>query len=151
MSWTKPTGTSKGNYNIVRLNLRFENLTDHVLRLAYHSGSSILADDFGNTYFGAKAGDGPDTSVTGMGTDTDGKTNPEFLLEPKQSEPATFQVWGHRAANQRQPLFHYDVTIDEIDATDSKRILRQHAINFGDFAVRSLNPGHVSQTPKPEE
>src|SRR5437899_1593706 len=31
------TDGSRGNYNIIRLNLRFENLTDHPLRLAYHS------------------------------------------------------------------------------------------------------------------
>src|SRR4249919_3712081 len=34
------TDGSRGNYNIIRLNLRFENLTDHPLRLAYHSRSS---------------------------------------------------------------------------------------------------------------
>jgi hypothetical protein len=145
------TDSTMGNYDVVRLNLRFENLTDHTLLLAFHARTSILADDFGNTYYGAKAGDGPDTSVTGMGTDSDGKTESRFPLEPKQADSATFQVWGHRAANQRHPLFHYDVTIDEIDGNDQKRVLRQRAIYFGDFAVRSLNPAHVSRISKTEE
>jgi len=131
---------------VIRLNLSFESLADHPLLLAYHARSSILADDFGNTYFGAKAGDGPDTSVTGMGTDAEGKTDPQFLLDPKQSDTATFEVWGHRATNQHSPLFHYDVTVDEIDGSDPKKILRQHALYFGDFAARSRNPGRINRS-----
>lgn len=48
-----------GNYRRIHLNLRFQNLTNRALVLAYHAGTSILTDDLGNTYSCCKAGGGP--------------------------------------------------------------------------------------------
>jgi hypothetical protein len=142
------TDSGKGNYNIVRINIVFKNNTNHPIMLAYHTHTSLLSDDSSNTYFCAKAGEGPDTSVTGMGTDADGKTDPQFILQPQESDSATFEMWGRRDSHVHAPLFHYDVTIDELDASDPKKILRQHSIYFGDFSTRSRNPARPNRLSK---
>jgi len=135
------TSSMQGNYSVIRLNLLFKNLTKHSLTLDYRGRTSILADDLGNTYFGAKAGNGPDTSATGIGTDIDSNVDTQFTLQPNQCDSATFQVWGSRGERQCLPaFFHYDVTIDEVDIENPGKIPRQHALYFGDFTTKSRNP-----------
>jgi hypothetical protein len=137
------SSSSQGNYEIVRLNILFENTSDHNIVLAYHARTSILADEQGNTYFGAKPGNGPDISVTGMGTDGESKTDPQFVLRPHQCDSATFQLWGPKMAKQekpRAPLFRYDVTLDELDSDNPRRVIRQHALYFGDFTTTPRTP-----------
>jgi hypothetical protein len=137
------TSSFQGNYTIVRLNLLFENSSDHSIVLAYHARTSILADELGNTYFGARSGNGPDTSVTGMGTDVDSKTDPQFILQPHECNSATFQLWGPKPERQdkpRTPLFRYDVALDELDLENPRRVVRQHALYFGDFTPTSRTP-----------
>ena len=145
------TSSVQGNFEIVRLNLLFENTSPHNIVLAYHARTSILADELGNTYFGAKAGTGPDTSATGIGTNVDTKTDPQFVLQPHQCDSATFQLWGPRPERQdkpRTPAFRYDVTLDEMDSENPKRVVRQHVLYFGDFTTTSRTP--ISVKPSTE-
>jgi hypothetical protein len=128
---------SSGNYRRIRLNLKFQNLTGHVLVLAYHAGTSILTDDLGNTYSCCKAGGGPDTSAKGIGTNQDGKTDPQFKLEARGSDVATFEVWGIRNGKEAPASFHYDLTIDEMDSNNPKLIVRQRALLFRDFNAKT--------------
>jgi hypothetical protein len=73
-----------GNYRRIFVNLKFQNLTNHTIALAYHATSSILTDELGNSYSCCKAGGGADTSATGIGTDQGGKTDAQFKLEANE-------------------------------------------------------------------
>ena len=137
------TSSFQGNFEIVRLNLLFENTSDHSIVLAYHARTSILADELGNTYFGAKAGIGPDTSATGIGTNADTKTDPQFVLQPHQCDSATFQLWGprpERLSKPRTALFRYDVALDEMDSENPSRVVKQHVLYFGNITTTSRTP-----------
>ena len=141
------TDGAQGNYSVVRLNVQFESVTKETLALAYRAHTSILVDEFQNTYFCCAAKGALDTSATGIGINQDDakETDSHFRLEAGQTGSVTFQVWGHRARSQDSPYFHYDVTIDEMDPNNPRRVQKQHAIYFGDFAAT----WHFSH-PKPE-
>lgn len=132
------TDGAQGNYNVIRLNMKFENLTNTTLILSYHARTSNLVDEFGNTYYCCTGKGVPDTSAIGIGVNN--VDNAEFKdadyqlkLLKGQTSSVTFQVWGHRAHGQDWPYFHYDVTIDEMDPNNLRRIQIQHPIHFGDF------------------
>ena len=128
---------ASGNYRRIRLNVQFQNMTDHDLRLAYHSGASILTDDLGNTYSCCKAGGGPDTSAKGIGTNQEGKTDPQFKIEAHGLDSAVFEVWGIRNGKEAPESYHYDLTIDEMDFKNPKVIMRQRALLFRDFNAKT--------------
>ena len=128
----------QGNYNQIRLNMRIENHTDAPLWLAYRAHTSILVDEFENTYFCCPSKDAPDASATGIGLITgkeDAGVGPLLRIEPRQASSVTFQVWGHRARSQEFPYFHYDVTLEELYPNNPKRVLKSHALYFGDFTA----------------
>jgi len=127
------TDGTEGNYNVIRF--RFENVSGGTLVLAYRAHTSIAVDEFENSYFCCTAKAAPDTSATGIGINQDKDTDSQFKLEPKHSGDVTFQVWGHRARSQESPYFHYDVTIEEMDPNNPRRIQRQRAIYFEDFTA----------------
>jgi hypothetical protein len=129
------TDGTEGNYNVIRLNVRFENVSSGTLVLAYRAHTSIAVDEFENSYFCCTAKAAPDTSATGIGINQDKDLDSQFKLEPKHTGDVTFQVWGYRARSQESPYFHYDVTIDEMDPNNPHRIQRQHAIYFEDFTA----------------
>jgi hypothetical protein len=126
-----------GNYRRIHLNLRFQNLTNRALVLAYHAGTSILTDDLGNTYSCCKAGGGPDTSATGIGTNQDSKVDAQFKLEANQAAVATFEVWGIRNSKEPPTAFHYDLTVDEMNSENPKIFVRQRALIFRDFNAKT--------------
>ena len=128
---------ASGNYRRIRLDVQFQNLTDHELTLAYHSGTSILTDDLGNTYSCCKAGGGPDTSARGIGTNQEGKSDPQFKLDPHNSEVAIFEVWGIRNGKDTPESFHYELAIDEMDSKNPKVFVRQRALFFRDFNAKT--------------
>ena len=127
----------EGTYNVVRLNLQLENLTHGTLVLAYRAHTSILVDEFGNTYFCCTAKTAPDTSATGIAVNQGEvkDTDSQLALEAGQSGSITFSVEGHRAHAQESPYFHYDLTIEEMDPNNLRRVQRQYGIYFGDFTA----------------
>lgn len=126
-----------GNYRRIRLNVQFQNTTNHELILAYHSGTSVLTDNLENTYSCCKAGGGPDTSAKGIGTNQEGKTDPQFKIEAHSSDVAVFEVWGIRNSKEAPESYHYDLTIDEMDFTNPKLIMRQRSLLFRDFNAKT--------------
>jgi hypothetical protein len=122
-----------GNYRRILLNLKFQNVTNHAIALAYHATSSILTDELGNTYSCCKAGGGPDTSATGIGTNQGGKTDRQFKLDANESALATFEVWGIRNTKDPSKFYHYNLTVDQMDPNDSKSSASQRALMFRDF------------------
>jgi hypothetical protein len=134
------TDGTEGNYNVVRLNLRFKNVSNGTLVLAYRAHTSIVVDEFENSSFCCTAKTAPDTSATGIGMNQDKDTGSQFKLDPSQTGDVTFQVWGHRVRSQESPYFHYDVTIEEMDPNNPRRVEKQHAIYFGDFTATWHRP-----------
>jgi hypothetical protein len=92
---------------MVRVILRFENVSDHVIILAYRAQSGFLLDNFGNRYFCSQGGQtGPnaqDNSAVGIGIDRENKVDPQFILKPKQTLPAS--IYREAGVSISQPHF----------------------------------------------
>lgn len=117
-------------YRRARLALRFENLTDNTLVLAYRSGSSFMVDNFKNRYSCCQTDSTrEDTSAIGIGIDRDDKINPQFRLRPRASDTVSFDLWRHRPPEEPASYYHFDLMIDEIDQS-GKFILRHPVLFF---------------------
>ena len=124
---------------MLRINVRFQNVSSQPLILGYSVETSKIIDELGNEYYWGTAGT-YDTSVTGMGAVQSSSANPEFLLQPGESRNATFQLTRYSVG--RNPLgsaFTWDFAVEQLEVLPSKQVrsLRQFSLNFQDLAART--------------
>lgn len=125
----KPTGGKPHN---VRLNLRFRNVTDEPIVLAYVAGTSALFDTNGNQYTWVRS-TRYDVSATGIGLVQGRQIDPQFVLKPGEARDATFQVTRPApAADTIGPPATYDLTIAQVEAPQNvpPRSKAQFALHF---------------------
>jgi hypothetical protein len=127
---TSPVGG--GRHHSVRMNIRFHNLTDHPLTLAYVSGSSVIVDNLGNRYSWGRPGT-HDTSVQGIGIAAGRSVDTQFQLDPGESRNAVFQLLRYNSG--RNPLgksFNYDVTIAQFEILPDNKVrsVKQYSLTF---------------------
>jgi len=128
------TDSVDGSLHVIRMDVRFRNLTDHILILAYRARSSSVVDDAENSYYCCFPKGGIDQSASGIGTNDGKETDSQFMLEPKQSDSVTFKLVGNRSQGKPH-IFRFHVTIDEMDSENPKQLKREHALYFGDLKV----------------
>lgn len=139
-----------GTYNdhVLRIIVRFRNLTSEPLVLGYTAKSSKVIDNYGNQYYWGRAGT-YDTSVTGMGVVQANQANADFVLRPGESRNATFQLIRYRPG--KTPIgtgFTWDLAIEQLEvlASNQVRSARQYSLNFQDLTARTP-PAGQAQTP----
>lgn len=141
-----PTAMAAGvRHHAVALNIRFRNISDKPIILAYQSGSSAGIDNFGNTFHWGRAGT-HDTSVKGMGIVTGRSADTQFQLSPGQARNATFNLWRYYAKPPIGESWKYDVVIEEIEIQPGQVVksVRQNSLNFTDLAPGSYKGAHVA-------
>jgi hypothetical protein len=78
--------------------LQFENVSDHVIILAYRAQSGFLLDNFRNRYFCSQGGQtGPnaqDNSAVGIGIDRDNKIDSQVSRQESASECGSTNLLG---------------------------------------------------------
>lgn len=126
-----------GNFkdHLIRMQIRFRNITDQPVILGYKSGSGAMMDNLGNQYYWGRAGT-VDGSVSGMGTVTRSKADPQFVLNPGETRSASFQMIRYRPGNsQIGTSFTYDVVIEQLEVLPSQQIrsVRDYSLNFPDL------------------
>lgn len=131
------TGSIAGNKrdHVVRVNVRFRNVSNQPIILAYTARSSVLVDNLGNRYYWGTAGT-YDTSASGIGIVQGNKADPQFVLNPGESRSAAFGLF-RRGATGIGTSFTYDVSIEQLEVLASQQIrtLRQHTLNFPDLGM----------------
>jgi hypothetical protein len=125
---------------LVRLNIEFRNSSDdRTTVLGYRSHSSFLVDSYGATYFCCVIVEAPDKSVIGMGINVGNKVDPQFRLEPTQSDVVTFQVSRPRPPDRPSSYLRYDVSIEEIDPF-KLTVRKRHILTFTNFKATWHEP-----------
>jgi hypothetical protein len=144
------TSARVGTYkdHVIRLNVRFTNMSSEPLILGYTAGSSIMTDNLGNRYYWGSLNT-VDTSATGIGTVSSNRANSSFVLTPGQSRNATFQLTRYRPGNN--PLgtqFNWDVAVEQLEVLSPEhvRTAREFALSFSDIHVNSYG-GTAAQSP----
>lgn len=124
-------------HHTVTFNIRFRNISDQPIVLAYRASSSAGMDNFGNQYLWGRSGT-HDTSVKGIGIIDSRNADPQFALSPGQSRNATFSVTRYYAKPPYGAAFVYDLVIDELEILSGNHVrsLRQNSVSFS-----NLTPG----------
>ncbi len=138
-----PTAMAKGTrHHSVSFNIRFRNISEQPLILAYRSASSAGVDNFGNAFTWGRPGT-HDTSVKGIGMVTGRSADTQFSLAPGQSRSATFGLIRFNAAPPIGEGWNYDVVIEEIEILPGQQVktARQNSITFA-----GLTPGTFTAT-----
>ncbi len=131
---------SRTRHHTLMLNIRFRNVSDAPIILAYRASSSAGMDDFGNPYTWGTAGT-HDTSVKGIGIVDSRSADTQFVLQPGQSRNATFNLVRYNAKPPYGSTFSYDVVIDELEllAGQQVRSLRQNSLSFTSLTAGSFS------------
>jgi hypothetical protein len=119
-------------HHLVKLNVRFTNLTDRPLTLGYVNYTSSMTDNLGNAYIWGRPGT-HDISAQGIGVVERRSANAQFVLSPGESRNALFQVVRYNAGrNATGRSFNYNVTIAELErsAANQVRSRNQYSMSF---------------------
>jgi hypothetical protein len=121
------------------LNIRFRNLSEKPVILAYQSGSSSAIDNFNNKYYWGRAGT-HDASVKGIGYVTGRSADPQFVLQPGQTRNATFGLIRYEAKPPIGEAYNYDVVIEELELLPGQQIrsARQNSVSFANLTAGSF-------------
>lgn len=132
-------------HHSVAFNIRFRNLSDKPIILAYQSASSAGLDNFGNVFYWGRAGT-HDTSVKGMGIVTGRSADTQFQLAPGQTRNATFNLIRFNAKPPIGESWKYDVVIEEIEIQPGQVVksVRQNSLNFTELAPGSYRGASVA-------
>lgn len=130
-----------GAHHVLRLNVRFRNVTGQPIILAYKGGTSSATDNFGNPYYWGRAGT-YDTSVQGIGIIGGRSIDPSFTLQPGESRSATFSLIRYNPPRNSilGTGFTYDVVIGQVELMTNGqqvRVAREYSLNFQNLASRS--------------
>jgi hypothetical protein len=134
--------TGGARHQGVALNIRFRNVSDKPIILAYRSGSSAGLDNFGNGFTWGRPGT-HDTSVKGIGMLTGRSVDTQFALAPGQSRNATFNIIRFNAAPPIGSAWNYDVVIDEVEVLPGQvvRSARQNSLSFAGLTAGTFGGG----------
>jgi hypothetical protein len=120
-----------GRHHLVRMNIRFHNLTDRPITLAYVTGSSLSVDNLGNTYGWGRPGT-HDVSTQGIGIVEGRKADPQFRLASGESREAVFAVIRYNSGrSQLGNSFNYNTTIAELQQQGNLlNVVKQYSLRF---------------------
>lgn len=146
-----PTNATGARHHALKLVIRFRNVSNAPVVLAYKGNTSQALDNYGNAYYWGRSGT-HDTSVQGIGFITGRGADPQFVLNPGQARTATFGVVRYNAHAPIGTSFQYDVVINELEVLPSQQVrsLRENSLSFAHLTAGTFNmaqlPG-VAQLP----
>jgi hypothetical protein len=124
-------------HHLVKMNIRFTNLTDKPLILGYVNYSSSMVDNLRNPYGWRRPGT-HDVSVQGIGVVESRSSNAQFALDPGESRNAVFQVIRYNVGrSQLGTSYSYTVTIAELEKLPNRQVrsVKQYSLSFPDLTV----------------
>jgi hypothetical protein len=117
----------------VRTTVRFQNVSDRPLILAYRVGSQKVTDDAGLVY-NWNRGSYELKAISGIGFVTRDGADPQFVLRPGEAREASFEGVLQYSMRRQVPgtVYTHDLTIVELEVASSRqvRMVRDHAVSF---------------------
>lgn len=132
------TPGSLGNH-VLQVNVRFRNLTNQPLILAYVAGSGVITDNNGKRYDERRSGF--TSAARGIGAVDRDKADPQFVLSPGASSNASFVLArAHEANDPRDPIgttFNFDLSIAQLEVLPNQqtRTLREYFMDFSNLTA----------------
>jgi len=138
-----------GNH-VLQVNVRFRNLTNQPLILAYVARSGVITDNNGKRYDEQRQGF--TNAAKGIGTVDRDKADPQFVLNSGASSNASFVLARrHEANDARDPIgtaFNFDLSIAQLEvlASQQVRTLREYSVGFTDLGNSAAPAASSSRT-----
>ena len=136
-------------YVSVRTTVRFQNVSDRPVILAYRVGSQKVTDDKGLVY-NWNRGSYELKSIAGIGLVTRDSADPQFVLAPGEARDASFEGVLQYSMRREVPgtVYNHDLTIAQLEVVSGRQVrtVRDHAVSFanlapGGSAAASAGPG----------
>lgn len=126
-------------YQHVSIRVRFRNLSNQPVILAYQEGSASMIDNQGNKY--------QPMSISGMGKVSRSSADPQFVLSPGEYRQATVVYRLHKGGKILGNAFTPDFVISQLEILPSQQVrsVRDYAVSFTGVATSPLGaaPGAV--------
>jgi len=130
------TPSQNGPYHQLQVNVRFRNLMNQPIILAYVARSGVVTDNNGKRY-DETGGANTNPGARGIGTVKGDQADPQFVLSPNASSNASFVLArGHIPNDPRDPIgmtFNFDLSIAQLEVLPSQQIrtVREYSADFG--------------------
>ena len=120
--------------HLLELNVRFRNLSNQPIILAYQGTSGLATDEYGNRYNWGRPGT-HDMSASGIGSVDASKADPGFVLSPGEAREGKFHLRRFNTTGAIGALFSYDLTIQQLEILPGGQIrkAREYAVGFHDL------------------
>jgi len=137
-----------GAYDLLDIRVRFRNLVNQPIILAYAAGSAAVTDNLGGRLIPK------DQSLKGIGMIRGNQADPQFVLNPGASGNVTFQLYRGRAAGV-PASYNFDVTIAQLEILQSQQIrtVRDYSVSFTNIGASTMSgvpnaPNNVNDAAK---
>jgi hypothetical protein len=122
--------------DMLQARVRFRNLTNQPVILAYVDKSAVISDNYGGRYTVTSAayGDG----AKGIGIVQPDKADSQFVLGPGASGDAAFTLSRRRGRNDPVgATFSFDLTIAQLEVLPSRQIrtIREYSLGFAGLSA----------------
>jgi WD40 repeat protein len=140
------TPGSIGNH-VLQVNVRFRNLTNQPLILAYVARSGVITDNNGKRYDEQRQGF--TNAAKGIGTVDRDKADPQFVLSSGASSNASFvlaRLHGDNAPRDAiGTAFNFDLSIAQLEVLPGQQIhtVREYAVTFSNLTATGGRAGNV--------
>ena len=130
---TQATVSTANGYQVLGIKVRFRNMSNQPLVLAYKNGTSLAIDNHGQ-----RLGQRGVNYARGIGVSGGGQVSAEFMLPPGQSREAAFEVQRYVGRTLIGTGFAWDVAVEQLEVLPANqlRIVREFSLNFP-----QLSPG----------
>ncbi|HWK75455.1 MAG TPA: hypothetical protein VNQ81_14345 [Povalibacter sp.] len=134
---TQVTTSQSGSSHLVRLNIRFHNISTQPLILGYTQSSGTMIDNYGNRY---TIDWRYPNHVTGIGLVTSGKADPQFVLNPGESRNAAFEYSRYVGKTAIGTAFNPDLAVEQLQVLPSQQVrsIREYSINYPNLSAGTL-------------
>jgi len=144
---TGVTPSQWGRYDLLDIRVRFRNLANQPIILAYTAGSAAVTDNYGSRYVPK------DETLKGIGIVARGQADPQFVLHPGASGNATFQLYRVRPVNPPVAAsYNFDVSIAHLEVLQSQQIrtVRDYSVSFTNIGASAMSavPANVNDSVK---
>jgi len=131
------SGQKQGSNHAVRVGVRFRNVTNQPLVLAYQESSGTMLDNYGQQY---TVDWRSTTNVSGIGITTRNKADAQFVLSPGEARTATFNYSRYVGTTALGTVFSPDLVVEQLEVLPSGQVrsVREYAVNFVGLAPGAL-------------
>lgn len=121
--------SQQASQHAVRINVRFRNVSDRPVILAYQQNSGVMLDNYGQRYTVDWRNN---ANVSGIGQTTRQKADPQFVLQPGEARSATLNYSRYVGKTAIGTVFSPDFVVQELEILPSNQIraVRDYNVSF---------------------